>query len=66
MQRGLMSVLVDLLHNLRIVLDAAADQKEGRSDVMPCQNIQYLRRVARMRAIVKGQRDLAAGGDPMK
>ena len=65
-QRELMSALVDLIHKMRMSLDALSDQKERGADIVLCQNVQHLRRVARMRAIVEGQCDLTAGGIPKK
>lgn len=56
-----MSVLVDLLHKIWILLHILPDQKERGADLVLCQHLQYLRRVLRVRTIVEGQRDLAAG-----
>ena len=65
-QRELMPALVNPFHKMRMSLNALPDQKERGVDTVLCQHVQHLGRVARMRAIVKGQGDLAAGGIPKK
>lgn len=57
-----MSALMDSSHKLWILLDASSDQKECGEDFVLRQRIQHLRRVARMRTVIEGQRDLAARG----
>jgi len=64
MQRELVSILMDLFYKMRIAFHALSDQKECRPDVVPCKRLQYARRIPRMRSIVKGQGDLAAGAIP--
>jgi hypothetical protein len=61
-----MSALMDLPNKMWMPLDILPDQKERCADVMLCKYIQYLRRVAWVRTVVEGQRDLAAGGVPIK
>ena len=66
MHGELVSVLMDLFHKVRVALRALSNQKERRLDLILCQNIQHLRRVAGMWPIVKGQGDLATGDIPIK
>ena len=54
MQRELMSALVDLFHKLWVTLNTLPDQEERRMDVVLCQHVQHLRRVARVRTVVEG------------
>ena len=60
-QRKLVSVLMDLSHKIWMPLNLVSDQEECGADVVLRQRIQHLRRVARVRTVVEGQRDLAAG-----
>lgn len=62
MDSDLMPASVDSLDETLILFNIFPDQKECRADFVLCQHIQYLRRVARVRTIVEGERDLAAGG----
>ena len=55
----LMSALVDLRDQMRILLGMLSDQKERSVDVVLRQHLQYLRRVLRVRTVIEGQRDLA-------
>jgi hypothetical protein len=59
-QRELMSALMDLSHKVWMPFNFMSDQKESRADIMLCQYIHHLRRVARMWTIVEGQCDLRA------
>lgn len=55
------SLRVDLLHKMAILSNLVTDQEERRADIVLCQHIQYSRRVARMRTVVEGESELAAG-----
>ena len=61
MDSDLMSARVDSSHEVLILFNILPDQKECRADFVLRQHIQYLRRVTRMRTIVEGEGDLAAG-----
>lgn len=56
----LMTALMNFFYEPGIILRILADEKERRTDTVLCEHIQYLRRVAQMRTVVEGQRDLAA------
>ncbi len=62
MDSDLMPARMDSLDEALILFNIFPDQKERRADFVLCQHIQHLRRVARMRTIVEGEGDLAAGG----
>jgi hypothetical protein len=59
-QGKLMTTLVDLLDQSRVVLDAFPDQVECGTYLVPLQYIQQARRILQVRTVVKGQGDPAA------
>jgi hypothetical protein len=61
MQSQLMPALMDLLDQLWMSLGMLANQMECSAHTMPIQHIQNAQCITRVRTIVKGQRDLAAG-----
>lgn len=61
MDSDFMSARVDSLHETLIAFNIFPDQKECRADFVLCQHIQHAWRVARMRTVVEGERDLSAG-----
>lgn len=61
MDSDLVPALVDLPHQWFGVLNILSDEEKRRANIMLCQHLQHPRRIARMRAVVEGERDLAAG-----
>lgn len=57
----LMTVLMDLPDDVWVMLRTVSNQKERRAHLMLFQHIQQARRIPRVRAIVKRQRDLGPG-----
>jgi hypothetical protein len=60
MNSDLMSGFMYLFYKMRLLLREFSNQEKCGMDVVFGQHIQHLRRVVRMRAIVKGQREFAA------
>src|SRR5690606_34823270 len=55
------SLCMDSLHEMLVLFNLAPDQEKRGADIVLCQRLQHSRRVARVRTVVEGEGELAAG-----